>query len=137
MNFEFLPYKLNTSLKLLNNNLKYEGSANDVDYYNVTALPIAEILGTPLTSIALYFYRKRLISAYYRLNKGYAHWEEIVLKFEAYFGRRAMCWEEDEGNLYNWQKGNQFFGILCSKADDSIRLYHTFKWYNVFDDYPF
>ncbi|MGJ7030027.1 hypothetical protein [Niabella hirudinis] len=134
MNFDFLPYKLNSTIKFLDDNLIFEGEDNGVSHYKVVTPPVSEILEIPISGIALYFYRGRLITAYYRLNKHYKDWELIVTRFEAYLARDAMCWEEDEGNLYNWQKGNQFLGILADQKNDSMMIYHTFKRYNVFED---
>lgn len=134
MSFNFLPYFLSTNLKLLESNLAFDSRDNEVDYYKVIELPTPEIFEIPINSIALYFHRNRLITGYYRLNADYTLWEQVVTKFEAYLAKDAMCWEEDEGNLYNWKSGNQFLGILASKADNSITIYHTYKKYNVFEN---
>lgn len=134
MRFDFLPYLLNTSIKLLESNLAFDSRNNEVAYYKVIELPTPAIFEIPIASIALYFHRNRLITAYYRLNSDYTLWEQVVTKFEAYLAKDAMCWEEDEGNLYNWKSGNQFLGILASKTDNSITIYHTYKRYNVFEN---
>ncbi|MBX9784438.1 MAG: hypothetical protein K2X48_14205 [Chitinophagaceae bacterium] len=134
MNFDFLPYPLNSSLRKLESNLAFDSRNNEVDFYKVLELPVQSIFEMPITSIALYFHRNKLITAYYRLNTQYASWEQVVTSFEAYLAKDAMCWEEDEGNLYNWKLGNQFLGILASKSDNTITIYHTYKRYNVFED---
>jgi len=134
MSFNFLPYKLYDDSFLLVKRLILEGEDNGVFHYTVASLPVDAILEIPISSISLYFYRKRLITAYYKLNRAYQDWEAIVTRFEAHLGKDALCWEENEGNLYNWQKGNQFLGILADQKNDSVMIYHTFKRYNVFED---
>ncbi|MFT3903992.1 MAG: hypothetical protein QM727_12515 [Niabella sp.] len=133
MNFDFLPYKLNTPLKDLIDKLVFEGSENDIYQYNIVPRYINDILGNPIDSISLYFYRNRLITAFCQTRLKYCQWEKAVKQFEAYFKTHSMCWEEDEGYLYHWQRGNQFLGILADKENNCIKFYHTIKRYNVFE----
>lgn len=134
MNLSFLHYKLNTEFNLLQSQLALQNKLDDVLLYKVVDLPIKFLIIFSIRNIALYFYENNLVTVFYTLDAQYTDWEKVVLYFEDYFKKQSTMWEEDEGNVYNWEYGNIFLGIVANPKENSITVYYTLQKYNVFEN---
>ena len=133
MDFNFIPYKLNTDISYFKDNIQYISSDNGVDLYIERNMRNPSILGLRVTIINLYFLEGSLITVYIHLGENPENIEEVKEILETEIKTQGRAIKTNSVMVYGWTEQNEFLGLLKDTRGKKLYLYYTLKKYNVFE----
>lgn len=132
MNFDFIPYKLNSDIGDFKNNIQYISSDNGVDLYTAKEGFIELLLGFPVSVTNLYFFEGGLITVYIHLGQVVEDLNKVKETLIKAIEVDYTHLNNESGSVYYWQDESQFLGLLIQQGKSVLLLYHSLNKFNVF-----
>lgn len=132
MDFDFIPFKLNTDLSYYKKLIKYIGSDNGVELYKAGKALKEPVLSIPVSTVNLYFFEGSLITVYIHLEKNPESFELVRKSFEQSITRSGKALKLDFGNGYSWESATATLGLIRDMGKDKLYLYYSLKKFAVF-----
>ncbi len=131
MNFDFLPFKLNTDLSYFKKLIQYISSDNGVELFKADEALRKPVLGIPVSTVNLYFFEGNLITVYIHLEENPESIELVNTTLVQSITRPGKALKPDLWNGYYWKAENSTLALLQDMVKGKLSLYFSLNDFSV------
>lgn len=132
MDFDFIPFKLNTDVSYYTKLIQYIGSDNGVELYKAGKALKKPVLSIPVSTVNLYFFEGSLITVYIHLEKNPESFELVRKTVEQSISSPEKSLKLDFGNGYSWESETATLALIRDMGKGKLYLYYSLKKFAVF-----
>lgn len=133
MNFDFIPFQLNSDIASFKGQIDFISSNNGVELYKVRMSCIEPILGFKVSKVNLYFFEGNLVTVYIRLLGNIESIQKIIAVLNTTILKTGKTIETTSDRVHYWQGRSQFLGLLNKEGMKYFLIYHTLNEYNIYN----
>ena len=132
MNFDFIPFQLNSDLVSFQGQIEYVSSEHGVELYKVRKAFIKPLLGFNIISVNLYFFEGNLVTVY--LHLAAQSWNMNLIKgsIESTLGIKGESVLDSKIKGYKWCDASNILVLVQGSKELKLYLYFSSIHFSVF-----
>lgn len=132
MNFNFIPFQLESDLASFKGQIEFVSSEHGVELYRVGNAFIKPLLGFHVTLVNLYFFEGNLVTVYLHLAAQSLNMNLIKESIENTLGMKGETVLDSKIKGYKWEDMSNILVLVESSKELKMYLYFSSLHFSVF-----